>query len=98
MSNLQFNYITLTITCHALLKKILADIKSQLKIEHLTIPFCPGESVDPTWPFIVLSILGEAKEVEGMGGEALRRSPQMEVVAKFQKDYLDNGTGVLAIK
>lgn len=101
MSNLQFDYITLTKTCYTLLKKTRADIKSQLKIEHQDLILEPGDSIKPTYPLMVLKILGEAKEVQGVArqrAEAVRQSPQIEVVAKVLKNYLDTRVRVLAIR
>ncbi|CAG8962320.1 hypothetical protein HYFRA_00005375 [Hymenoscyphus fraxineus] len=66
MSDLRLNYITLTVECHALMKKIRAELKAQLGIWYDDNPLeAPGCPIKVVYCLIVLYILEEAKEVHG---------------------------------
>ncbi|ESZ92597.1 hypothetical protein SBOR_7014 [Sclerotinia borealis F-4128] len=78
IAKVQFDYISLTIACHRLMKKFRVQIKGRLGIDH---PLLQHEdSTEPSYPFIVMNILYEGRN----GGE----NHQLKVVAEVLKDYL----------
>ncbi|KAF7869865.1 hypothetical protein EAF04_004649 [Stromatinia cepivora] len=78
LAKVQFDYISLTLACHGLMKKFRVQIKQQLGIDHPLIPY--EDSIEPSYPFTVMDILHEGRN----GGE----SPQLKVVARVLKNYL----------
>jgi hypothetical protein len=90
MPKIQYDYISLTRTCYMIIKSIRMQIKRDLSVDH---PLYPEEdSVQLYNPQMVLKIMKEARDVHNVTRsrqETLPQSPQMEVVARILKGYLD---------
>lgn len=80
IAKVQFDYISLTLACHRLMKRFRVQIKQQLGIDHPLYPF--EDSIEPSYPFTVMDIL-----YEGRGG---KENLQLKVVAEVLKNYLAN--------
>lgn len=90
MPKIQIDYIGLTGDCYGILHSFRLEVKRTLGIDH-PLRHC-DETIQINNPEMVLKILKEARDVQNVSQsrqELLCQSPQMEVVARILKGYLD---------